>query len=223
MYNRKQRRLLHAWMSKRHDLSSSWSMYAHDAPHNSGLLPGYEVLGPVAKTFLRVVTAALKKYPHLGNPDTLCAVLADVGARIATHITGDQYRVQSGRWTRVTGMSATSNIQWVERTGSEQDFHAWCVAAHPNHRLVMFDPQSMFWPDDNRLVWDWSDNIDLIGWRAHTATTQKVIALATEFSPIADYLYAATMEELLTRDLITPHHALDGLTDRQPTHATHAP
>lgn len=208
MYNRKQRRILHSWMSKRHDLASSWSMYAADAPGNSGVLPEYDtVLGPVIQVFLRGVRTSLEKTSGFGaglTPDTLCAALAAVGARMATVVTGDQYRVQSGQWTRVTGITDRGVISHAHRTGSGADFHAWCVSAHPDHRLIMFDPQSVFWSDDNRLVWGWADNIDLIGWKAHSATTARVIALANDHSTIVEYLYATIMEELLQRDLIAP-------------------
>jgi hypothetical protein len=188
-----------SWMRKRRDLAASWRMYADDAAHNSGELPRYAVTGPVMDAFAAAVWSAIDETDGFGvgaTPGSLCAALADTGARVASLVTGDRYRVQSGWWARVAGIEG-SKLSWLERTGSGQDFHAWTVCAQPGRRLVMFDPQSLFWEDDGRLVWNWAHNLQLIGWRAHTATTARVIALADEHrDDVCDRLYEAVIAEL---------------------------
>ena len=209
MLPRKQRRMLRSWLSKRHDPASSWSMFAQDAQRNSGALPDPSYTEAVLTVLHSSTNNLLDKHQGFGinaTPNTLCAVLAAAAARLATDITGDVYRVQSGRWCRVLGMNGTT-VDFIERTGSSQNFHAWVVAAQPGKRLVMLDPQALWWDSDfRRIVWDWAEDVFATGivWRAHTVTTEKVTALAEAHSPIVDLIYISVKEELIRRDLLTP-------------------
>lgn len=199
-YNHRDRRRNRAWLDKRHDPQSSWAMYAQDAERNSGALPSLEFAQGVLSAMRAAVADVLAASGGLGiGADTmgLCAVLASVGARVATEVTGDVYRVQSGHWWRLFGVNGR-RYEFLERTGSGQDFHAWTVSAHPGGRLVMFDPQPWFWEGESTVVWDWQENVRSTGivWKARTATTAKVVALAAENQTVCDLLCELTLAHL---------------------------
>lgn len=199
MLPRRERRQLRSWLAKRHDPRSSWELCRADAERNDGAIPPLAEAQRILWAIRRAAVAVLDASGRLGieaEPMSLCAVLATVGARMATELTGNVYRPQSGKWYRVAAVEG-GRVQWWERTGSGQDFHAWAVAAHPGGKLAMLDPQAMFW-EPPTVVWDWADEVFRTGvvWRAHTATTAKVVELADAHAHICEALYSVAMDDL---------------------------
>lgn len=183
-------------------------MYAADAAGNSATLPAKDVADTVLKTLHDTTLAVVEEHRGFGidaTPDRLCAVLAAATARVATRVTGDQHRVQSGRWARFMGL-AGNTIDFLARSGKGQDFHAWVVAAHPGRRLSVVDVQGMFWEAGTPyLIWNWDHELFRrgIAWQAQTATTNRVIAVAEAHTPIVDAIYAGAMEVLVDKGLVS--------------------
>jgi hypothetical protein len=192
MLSRRDRRAYTSWIAKRHDPRASWEMYRADADRNDGTIPPLEEAQRVLRAVKSATAHVLAASGGLGigaNAMNVCAVLAAVTARVATEQTGNVYRVQSGRWWRVTGVEG-GRIAYFERTGSGDDFHTWCVSAHPRRQLAILDAQAMWWEPET-VVWDWQaeENSRGLAWRAHTATTAKVSALADEHADVVDAIH----------------------------------
>jgi hypothetical protein len=128
-------------------------MLVKDARRNSGSLPARQIRVDVINGVWVAADRWLERLPGTKlDRFTACMYEALVTARIATEVTGNIYRVHSGRYRRRIG------FREVQLTGTRRDFHCWVMCGYPDRRMELVDAQGAMW-EPPELIWDWVEEL----------------------------------------------------------------